>query len=170
MEIQKESIQITILSGQVETSIGGLASSYDSDWYVNVLLTKDIELTDYVEVSKDSYQLTIDRQSINPYFYELGFFETISSISYDTDNINFWSNLVNLSSVQDSEDPVLYNTLFKIMSGSIELKSNIFNIQLQPPVSAATTNSIQVIVNKMSDIKQVTDNNQISFAKSNITS
>ena len=41
-------------------------------------LTKDLQ--DYVEVSIDPLKTTIDRQLINPFFIELGFFENIESV------------------------------------------------------------------------------------------
>ena len=180
MEFQrKEKIQITtvVFTGSngvninyIETSNAGLASSYDSDWYLNLFLTKDIELTEYIEINKDTYQLTIDRQDINPYFYELGFFETIESINYDSENISFWANIVNINSVQTSESPQLYNALFNVMGTSLILKSNVFNIELQPTPTASTTSDITTIVNKMNDIKNTTENNQISFFDSNLPS
>ena len=169
MEFQrKEQIQITVLSGKVETSVAGLADYYDFDWYVNVLLTKEIELTDYVEINRDTYQLTIERQEINIFFYELGFFQTIESIGYNSENVNFWSNIVTQSNIQGSNSPVLYNTLFNVMKSSLQLKSNVFNIQILPTMSGTTTEDTIAIVNKMNDIKKTTEANQIAFVHDNL--
>ena len=160
---RKEQIQITVISGKVETSLASLANYYDSDWYINIILKKDIELTDYVEVNKDSYQIIIDRQEINPYFYELGFFETIESISYDQENLSFWSGILN--QLSQNESPALYNTLFDIMSPSLELKAPVFNIQLLPIQTASTTSDVVAIVNKMNEIQTTTTENQIAFVQ-----
>ena len=165
METQRqEEIQLRIISGSVVTSVGGLATYYDSDWYLNVMLTKDIELTNYVEINKDATKYTINRQNINPYFYELGFFETIDSISYDAEHISFWAQVVNQN--QNLEAPALYNTLFNVTSGSLDLKSQVFNIQTLP--TTGTTNDVNVIVSKMNDIKTLTEANQIAFAQANL--
>jgi hypothetical protein len=165
MEYQrKDEIQITIISGSVVTSVGGLASFYDSDWYLNVMLTKSFDLTNYVQINKDSFQYTIDRQKINPYFYELGFLETIDSISYNKENINFWSDIV--AQNENLESPALYNTLFNVMKGSLELKSSIFNIQTLPDPIAS--DQVNVIVDKMNEIKALTESNQIDFVNSNL--
>lgn len=52
------------------------------DFYLTVSLFKDIKLTEpYVEVFQDETKFTIPRQEINPYFYELGFFDDVNSIS-----------------------------------------------------------------------------------------
>jgi len=165
MEIQRqEEIQLRIISGSVVTSVGGLATYYDSDWYLNIMLYKDVEFTDYVEINKDTTQYTIDRQNINPYFYELGFFETIDSISYDAENVAFWAKIVNQN--QSLESPGLYNTLFNVTSGSLDLKSQVFNIQTLP--STGTTDDVNTLINKMNDIKNTTEANQISFAQANL--
>ena len=58
------------------------ANTPESDFYINVPLFKKIKLTDeYVDISVDPTKHTIQRQLINPYFIELGFFENIESIS-----------------------------------------------------------------------------------------
>jgi len=50
------------------------------DYYIPILLTRNSEIIDYVDVKKDNSTYKIDRQEINPYFIELGFFGTISKI------------------------------------------------------------------------------------------
>tara|TARA_B100000963_G_scaffold359490_1_gene386964 strand:+ start:3031 stop:3351 length:321 start_codon:yes stop_codon:yes gene_type:complete len=66
--------------GGIKTSTGEISDSYDKDFYITLpmYLTKDLQ--DYVEVSIDPLKTTIDRQLINPFFIELGFFENIESV------------------------------------------------------------------------------------------
>lgn len=47
------------------------------DFYIPVMLTKTYEVHEYVNVSKDERIIPINRQEINPYFIEFGFFEDI---------------------------------------------------------------------------------------------
>lgn len=163
--VRKDNIQITKLSGDVVTSIGGLAPYYDSDWYVNVLLTKSIEMTDYVQISTDSYQFSIDRQNINPYFFELGFFETVQEIGYNQNNVDFWANVVQQN--KTIESAALYNILSDLMNESLELKSTVFDIQIQP--DPIVDNSVTIIDNKMTEIRTLTEQNQIDFVQSKLT-
>lgn len=53
------------------------ATVYD-DYYIPILLTRNSEIIDYVDVQKDESIFKIDRQNINPYYIELNFFSTIS--------------------------------------------------------------------------------------------
>lgn len=56
-----------------------------SDFYVNVPLNRNITLfEDYISVTLDPFITSMQRQLINPYFIELGFFETVNSISAST--------------------------------------------------------------------------------------
>lgn len=58
------------------------ATTPESDFYINIPLFKKIKLTDeYVDISVDPKKHTVQRQLINPYFIELGFFENIESIT-----------------------------------------------------------------------------------------
>jgi hypothetical protein len=67
---------------------GMLGNNNDSDFYVNVPLYRNIALfEDYVNITSDPFKTVIDRQLINPYFIELGFFETVDSVSGTTDSI-----------------------------------------------------------------------------------
>lgn len=165
---RKEQIQMTVVSGKVETSTASIANQYDYDWYVSIILSKHIEFSDYIEVNKDTYQLTIPRQEINPYFYELGFFETIQSIDYDKENLSFWSDIISTNNISFNNSPVLYNTLFNVMSPSLLLKAPVFDLQLEPIQTASTTSDVITIVNEMNSIKQTTNANQLSFAETAI--
>jgi len=58
-----------------------------NDFFITTMLTKDSKLVDeYVDISIDPTKETMDRQFVNPYFMELGFFETIDRIGLDTDS------------------------------------------------------------------------------------
>lgn len=55
------------------------------DIYVNVFLTKTCEIFEYVDVKKDEKIYSIDRQLINPYYINFGFFETVRRIKINTE-------------------------------------------------------------------------------------
>ena len=56
-----------------------------SDWYVTVQLDRSTKLVDdYVHMYMDPFRTTIERQMINPYYIEFGFFENIQSYSSST--------------------------------------------------------------------------------------
>lgn len=59
-----------------------------SDWFVNVPFVKSDRLVDeYVQTHMDPFRTVMQRQLINPYFIEFGFFENIQSYSASTDNV-----------------------------------------------------------------------------------
>jgi len=61
---------------------GSYGTKNNSDWYINVPFIKTFKLVDdYVHVYLDPFRTSMNRQLINPYFIEYGFFETISSFS-----------------------------------------------------------------------------------------
>jgi len=77
---------------------GMLGNTNDSDFYVNIPLNKNITLfEDYVTISTDPFRTTIERQLINPYFIELGFFETINAVSGGTNSIMEKSKLYGIT-------------------------------------------------------------------------
>lgn len=49
----------------------------DSDFYLPIFLTRTGNLLDYVDITHDQTIFTIERQEINPWFIEFGFFDTI---------------------------------------------------------------------------------------------
>lgn len=52
------------------------------DYFINIPITRTYKkFGDYINVEKDPFRTTIDRQSFNPYFIELSFFESIKAIS-----------------------------------------------------------------------------------------
>jgi len=56
----------------------------NKDIFINVFLTKTYEIFDYVDVERDEKVYEIDRQLINPYYINFGFFESIDRIKVNT--------------------------------------------------------------------------------------
>ncbi len=52
-------------------------SSAPTNFYITVGLSKTTNVLGYVDVTKDETIQTIERQEINPYFIEMGFFDGI---------------------------------------------------------------------------------------------
>lgn len=52
----------------------------DSDLFINIFLTKTCEIFEYVDVKKDDKTYLIERQLINPYYIDFGFFNSIKRI------------------------------------------------------------------------------------------
>jgi hypothetical protein len=68
---------------------GTLGIQNHSDFYINVPLNRDITLfEDYVNIAIDPFRTMIERQLINPYFIELGFFETVNSVTASTKTLS----------------------------------------------------------------------------------
>lgn len=68
---------------------GSYGTSNHKDWYVTLPFTRTEKIVDdYVQVYMDPFRSTIQRQLINPYFMDYGFFETIISYSSNTQTIN----------------------------------------------------------------------------------
>lgn len=58
---------------------GTYSTQNHSDFFVNINLNKRFKLfDDYVDVQKDPFRTEMDRQFINPWFIEFGFFESIA--------------------------------------------------------------------------------------------
>lgn len=58
---------------------GGYASSNINDYYVNINLNRKLKIfDDYIDIQKDPFRTEMDRQNINPWFVEFGFFESIT--------------------------------------------------------------------------------------------
>ena len=49
----------------------------DTDFYLPVFITRTSNLLDYVDITHDQTIFTMERQEINPWFIEFGFFDTI---------------------------------------------------------------------------------------------
>jgi hypothetical protein len=64
-----------------------------SDWYINVPFVLSDKLVDeYIHTYLDPFRTVMQRQMVNPYFLEYGFFETIQSYSASTDG-NVYHNI-----------------------------------------------------------------------------
>lgn len=63
-----------------------LSDSYDKDFYITVPVLKTVDVDEYVDVEIDPLRLNVERQLINPYFLELGFFENIDSVKQENSN------------------------------------------------------------------------------------
>lgn len=59
---------------------GIIADTPEKDFYINLSIYKNIQIDDYVDVEIDPLTLHVERQLINPYFIELGFFERIEDL------------------------------------------------------------------------------------------
>lgn len=66
--------------GGIRTSTGLVADSYDKDFFITLPIYKTQDIEGYVEVERDPLKTVVNRQLINPYFIELGFFENINSV------------------------------------------------------------------------------------------
>lgn len=67
------------------------------DWYISVPFTKSTKLvSDYVQTYSDPFRTTMQRQLVNPYFMEYGFFETIKGFSGAT-SISVDSSFANIT-------------------------------------------------------------------------
>ena len=66
--------------GGIKTSTGLISDAYDKDFYINMPVYKTHNLEGYVNVDIDPSKATMERQFINPFFIELGFFENVESV------------------------------------------------------------------------------------------
>lgn len=55
-------------------------------YYLNVFLEKTCELFEYVDIKKDEKIFKIDKQKINPYYIDFGFFNSINRIKINNEN------------------------------------------------------------------------------------
>lgn len=70
----------------IQMSNGYFSDSYDKDFYINVPIFKSSAIYDYVNVFIDPTKLEIERQLINPYYIEFGFFKNITSVLKENSN------------------------------------------------------------------------------------
>jgi len=85
-------------------------SSKDKDnaFYIDVLLTKTFEIIDYVDTKKNEKIYTIERQQINPYYINFGFFNTTNRIKankgkdLNSDMINYLRKTYSQEYIVDS--------------------------------------------------------------------
>lgn len=133
----------------------------DNDWFLTIPIYKSISSDGYVTVNKDNFIYKIERQEINPYFFELGFFETIEQIGYNQQNINFFYDLIIRNGFNLT--PSLFASIYNSYKKSLELKSNFFNIPISPdPVSSDEVNQL---TQKMNELKKIIEDNQENFVQ-----
>jgi hypothetical protein len=103
----------------IQRSDGYISDSYDKDFYINIPIFKENVISDYVNVFIDPTKLEIERQFINPYYIELGFFKNITSILKESSN--------NKSSVEEKS----YNYNLKINGLPLVRKNQIENGEVE---------------------------------------
>ncbi len=77
-----------IAENSIIRSDGTVASTYDKDFFVTVSIFKESKIDDYINVDIDPLRLVVERQLINPYFIELGFFEDIDAVLSENSTSN----------------------------------------------------------------------------------
>lgn len=165
MELQrKESFFLRKEGDKIVNTNNTYGTLSDHDWYVDLILTKSMTLDGYVQINRDDFIYEIERQDINPYFYELGFFETIKEIGYNEDTLSYYYNLITTGNTSDLT-PELFNSIYSLYKTSIELKSTFYNIPIAP--EPITNLSALTVTNKLIEIKQNVEQNQKSFAIEN---
>jgi len=162
MELQKiENIYLRKEGDKIVNANNTYGTLSNHDWYVDLILTKSMTLDGYVQINRDDFTYEIERQNINPYFYELGFFETITQIGYNQDTLNYYYNLITTGNTSDLT-PELFNSIYSLYKTSIDLKSTFYNIPIAP--EPITNSSALTVTNKLIEIKNNVEKNQKSFA------
>lgn len=83
--MEQENLQFRIfLDKRNESGIihsdGTIGTQNDLDFHINIPLYRTYKkFDDYINIDKDPFRTKIERQNFNPFFIELGFFETIKS-------------------------------------------------------------------------------------------
>jgi hypothetical protein len=132
----------------------------DSDWFVDVFLTKSINLNGYVQINRDNFTYEIDRQNINPFFYEIGFFQTIKKISFDEEPINYFFNIIQTGNTSEFNID-FFNSVYNVYKESIELKSLFYKIPISPnPVNNISATTVTEVI---LGIKSALEQNQKNF-------
>jgi hypothetical protein len=94
-EVKKYKIFLDKREEGIRSKNGQIGQFNQYDFYVTVSIFKNIEIDDYVNVEIDPLRYQVERQEINPYFIELGFFEDIESV--DSRFINDTKSVMNKS-------------------------------------------------------------------------
>jgi hypothetical protein len=162
MEIQKkESFFLRKEGDKIVNENNTLGTLSNHDWYIDLILRKSMVLDGYVQINRDDFIYEIERQIINPYFYELGFFETIKQVGYNSSTLDYFYNLILTGNTSDVS-PELFNSIYNLYKDSIELKSTFYNIPIAPePVNNM---SAITVTQKLIEIKRIVEENQKSFA------
>jgi len=68
---------------------GSYGKKNNKDWYITIpFVTTNKIINDYIQIYMDPFRSIMERQMVNPYFMDYGFFETIKSFSSSTQNAN----------------------------------------------------------------------------------
>ena len=96
-DIKKYKIKLNkIDENSIIRSNGVISNTYDKDFFITISIYKNNKVEGYVNVDVDPLRLVIERQLINPYFIELGFFEDVDAV--------LSSNSLNKNSVQEKSE------------------------------------------------------------------
>ncbi len=106
---------------------GGVVGTPKSikDFYINIFLTKTCEIFEYVDTQRDDKIFVVDRQRINPFYINFGFFNTVQRIKVNNSsdltlmmkhflNINYTDSISNFPYNGDVSywfDDIGYNQL-----------------------------------------------------------
>lgn len=82
--MKNNKLQVKLFLDKRENGIvqpdGTYGTENSRDYYVNVNLTREINIIDeFIEIELDPYRTSIDRQNLNPWFIEFGFFDSIKT-------------------------------------------------------------------------------------------
>jgi len=80
-DVQRHKIRINKFEGGIIRTDGVIADTYDKDFYITISIFKDITINEYVDIEIDPLKTEVQRQFVNPYFIELGFFRDIKSVT-----------------------------------------------------------------------------------------
>jgi len=76
---------------------GSFANKNSKDWYIDIFMIRDMSLVhEYIDISLDPTREKLERQLVNPFFIELGFFETVNRIGDISDTGSTVANATSL--------------------------------------------------------------------------
>lgn len=99
-----------------------MTNPIEKAYYINIFLTKTCEIFEYVDVKKDEKTFKIDKQEINPFYINFGFFNSAKRIKVNTKsdltpeminyiNTTYDTSVANYTDVGQWFDAVGYNIL-----------------------------------------------------------
>ena len=103
-----------------EDSIRTIKPYPKSDFFLPVFITKNENLLEYVDVTHDDTIFVMQRQEVNPWFIEFGFFDTIkrNKVNEGLDLTNIMLNYIRsvkpeISSLVDNDVKIWFDTIGK---------------------------------------------------------
>lgn len=91
----KIKLYLDIIDQGIVQPNGTVGTQNINDFYVNIPLKREIKVFDkYIDVQRDPLRLDMQRQLINPWFIELGFFNSIKSTGITGTSSNNYNILV----------------------------------------------------------------------------